>query len=164
MPTEAVKKLTPRHEQIIQFLIANPEMRKQDVARAFGVTPAWLSQLMSSHAFQHQLRQRQDEVFESCVLHDLSERMTAVAHLALDKMEQRLETADDFETAYKSAELTLKNLGYGAARAAGGVPPGVAVQQNNFYTADPAQIAAAREKLQSQSNVVSLPEPSSGDE
>jgi hypothetical protein len=146
----SVAKLTPRHENIIAFLVANPTMRKQDVARAFGVTPAWLSTVIHSDAFQAKLAERQAQFF-SAATQTIREKLETVAHLSLDKLIEHAEFEIETKEIRANAEMALERLGYGA-QGPRGIPFFQQNTQNNFLVADSATLAAARERILARGN------------
>jgi hypothetical protein len=108
-----IQKLSVRHEAILDFLIANPTVSLGDVATKFGVTQPWLSCIIHSDAFQTKLREKQDVMFHHTVL-PLREKMTVVAHMALDKVAQLMPLETELKTVQSVADSVLDRLGFGA--------------------------------------------------
>jgi hypothetical protein len=123
----------------MEFLILNPTMPQRQVAQHFGVTQAWLSTIIHSSAFQLQLKERQDQLFGTNVV-PLHEKMMSLAHLAVDRLSDRVEVTDSGEEVQKIAELALKNLGYGS---------GIAAQEKTGITIEISgeDLARARSKI-----------------
>lgn len=104
--------LNHRHEQIINWLIANPHRPLRDCALAFNYTQSWLSQIVHSDMFQEAYRRRADELGVE-VVHTLKDRLTAYAALALERNIEQLEKPGCSENFLGSAMAnTLKALGY----------------------------------------------------
>jgi hypothetical protein len=137
-----IAKVSPRHDQIIAYLIANPTMKKGDIARHFNVTPAWLSTIIHSDIFQAKLAERQQEFF-SVATAPIAEKLEALADLAIDELTDRVEVENDTAEVREIAKLALERLGYSKGTQA----PGAIVQNNFNLTLSPAQLAAAREKI-----------------
>ena len=130
-----VLRLSHRHDQILQHMIANPTEKLGDVAARFEVSQSWLSVIVHSDTFQEELRKKHAEVFHPAQL-SIQERLTGMAHLALDKLGEEI---DNGKVApgllLETADSVLDRLGYGTKPAGGGnsqtnvfygsLPPGV---------------------------------------
>ena len=142
-----IKSLSIAHQAIMDYLMAHPNERLQDVARHFDYTPQWLSQIIHSDAFQTMLRERQDGVFHHTVL-PLREKMMATAHIAIDKLNELLPTVADARTARDITEGMLDRLGFGAKPIGGN---NLTINQQNttliMPSANEQEIAEARALL-----------------
>lgn len=104
--------LNYRHEQIINWLLANPHRPLRDCALHFNYTQPWLSQIVHSDMFQEAYRRRADELGVE-VVHTLKNRLTAYASLALERNIEKLEGGKCSENFLGSAMAnTLKAFGY----------------------------------------------------
>lgn len=142
-----IDKVGNWHEQLVTFLIANPRMKRSDVARHFQVTPAWLSTVIHSDVFQAKLAERQDECFSSATA-DIKARLESIAHGSLEKLEEKIETTEEVSEIREIAKLALTNLGYN--NGPNGKAPGPGLVQNNFYSVSPELLASARERILTQ--------------
>jgi len=106
-----VQKLSTRHIDILNYLIANPMVKLGDVAAHYGMTQPWLSQVIHSDAFQRMLKERQDDVFHHTVL-PLKEKLTALAHQALDKLSDRVAAETDTKEVREVATSALDRIGF----------------------------------------------------
>lgn len=131
-----IQKVSVKHEAIMDFLMSNPCIALKEVADRFGVTQPWLSCIIHSDAFQTKLREKQDVMFHHTVL-PLREKMTVVAHMALDKVVQQLPLETDLKTIQNTADSVLDRLGFGAKAPA--------VQINNTQN---VQVNTLREELE----------------
>jgi len=111
-----VKKVSIKHEQILQFLIANPTLRMYEVAAHFEVSASWLSVIIHSDAFQHLLEQYQAIVFDETIL-PMRKRLEALAHLSLERLSDQVERSYDMKELRETAKMTLQSLGYGTPAA-----------------------------------------------
>ena len=137
-----IKSLSITHVSIMDFLMANPTMHLSDVAKHFGYTQPWLSQIIHSDAFQNMLKEKQNIAFHHTVL-PLREKITQAAHQALDKVMNLLPQETELRTVKDVAESMLDKIGYGSK----GIPAGATInQQNNFImpNATSEEVAAAR--------------------
>ncbi len=125
-----VLRLSEKHQQILQHMIANPNDKLGNVAATFDVSQSWLSVLIHSDTFQEQLRKKHDEVFHPAQL-SLQERLTGMAHLALDKLGEEIDNGKvSAPVLLETTNSVLDRLGYGS-KPAGGMPG--APVQNNYY-------------------------------
>jgi hypothetical protein len=112
----ALGELKPWHVRVVDHLLAHPNAKIVDVAKAFDVTPQWIGRLMKSDSFKEyfelRLREHQDMVSVEVV-----SKMQHVATKALDHVAKKIETGEvKFAEALDAADLALKGLGYTASR------------------------------------------------
>lgn len=117
-----IQKVSIKHEEIMNFMLANPTRKLQDVARHFGITPGWLSCVIHSEAFQARLAERKDAIFNETVL-PLKEKMMVVAHQALDTLVERVPLMSDKDL-NNLADQTLEKLGFGSKGSHAATQPG----------------------------------------
>lgn len=141
-----VIKLSHTHQAIMAFMVENPEVPLDKVAAKFGYTQGWLSQLIHSSLFQAELHYKQDVHFGEAAL-SVKDRITEAAHQSLARINERVQSGVvSTDTLVDIAEMALKNLGYGAPKAA---PQ--AVINNNTYVNQPVDrtiLAEARATMQ----------------
>ena len=108
-----IQKLSVKHEAIMDYLLANPGMSLGDLAAHFGITQTWLSVVIHSPAFQDRLAEKKDMLFHHTVVATVRDKLTTIAHKALDRMADQL----DFESSHKelreTADMALERLGIG---------------------------------------------------
>ena len=107
-----IKRVSIKHEAILNFLLAHPLVKLRDVAVHFEVSQPWLSQIIHSDAFQRQLRARQDVHFDASIL-PIMDRMQLVAEKAVDKLLESLPYETDVAKLNQVVDKTLNRLGYG---------------------------------------------------
>jgi hypothetical protein len=134
-----IKKVSIKHDAIMDYLLVNPTAPLKTVAYEFGVTQAWLSTIIHSDAFQIQLATKKNELFNGTVL-PLREKVVGLAHAAVEKLGEKLERSEDPAFVLESTDKILHRLGWAPQRVAAGTN----IQQNNFYTADKETLARAR--------------------
>lgn len=118
--TPGIQKLSHKHEEIMNFMLANPTAKLADVAKHVGMTQPWLSCIIHSEAFQASLAIRQDAIFNGTVL-PIKQKMTAIAHQALDQISDRMPMMEDKVVA-SIADSTLDRLGFGSKAPPPGAP------------------------------------------
>lgn len=114
-----IQKVAPRHEQIINWFIANPHRRNADCAAFFGVTQTWLSTIKRSDAYKARMEQRLTEMaadvreafIEQMDLGTLG-KLQVAADIALDRLTEKLEIADDPEFLLEATDKLCHRLGY----------------------------------------------------
>ncbi len=123
----ALKTISHKHQAIMVFLIANPEMKLGQVAMHFDVTQPWLSTVIHSDAFQAKFRPMMKD-YQGEIFLSLTEKMSAVAHQSLDKLAEELLICHGPDLPLKASIAVLDRLGFGTggrgASVAVTVPPG----------------------------------------
>ena len=59
-----ISRVKIHHEQILTWLILNPDKTQGECAAHFGVTETWLSIIINSDVFQSRWRERRDFMAE----------------------------------------------------------------------------------------------------
>lgn len=110
------------HAAMIDLIVANPAISQNELARHFGRTPAWVSLVVRSDAFQAALAERKAELIDPQLRATIEERFKAIAHEALDRVLQKLTgpLPPDDKFLLEAAKLSASALGYGARPQAGG--------------------------------------------
>lgn len=143
-----IKRLTARHYALMDHILAHPTQTQAEWARAFHVTPAWLSTVYHSDLFQTVLNARRGQISENYD-NRIQAKMRAIAEAGLDSLATAL---DDEETPLSAREsitkLALTGLGKLGNKSAA---PTVIVQQNNtsHMTKEDldASVQAARQRI-----------------
>jgi hypothetical protein len=109
-----IRRLNHRHEGVLRWLLANPNRPLGDCAKELGYTPAWLSTVIHSQAFQAELRTRQILLYGEASL-EIRDKLVGAAHLALDKIIESIPVQPP-QFALDASKEVLKSLGYTAPR------------------------------------------------
>lgn len=157
-----VSDLPPKHVAIAEYIAANPERKMGEVAVHFRVSPAWLSTIKRSAAFRELLAAKQ-EILYGYVCETVAEKLTALSEIALDKLTDMVAVATEIDDVREVAAMALDRSGY-APKTAGVI--GGMVQQNNFYSVDPALLEASRRRILERQGITidQLPAPSRAEE
>lgn len=134
----AITRVHYTHDAMIDLIIANPAISQNAIAKHFGYTVPWVSRIFNSDAFQARLAERKSDLVDPLLLMSIDDRLSVIAKRSLDIVQEKLETSQSLDTAFKAAELSLKSLGYGARQA------NVSVQQN-FVVAMPQKVENAQD-------------------
>jgi hypothetical protein len=138
-----IQKLGYSHEAMIDQMIANPAISGRELARLFGVTEAWLSQIKSSNAFRERMAQRRAELVDPLLKAELDEKFSMMAHLSADRIIKELSKPEEevpVEVAMQAAAFGAKALGVGGFGAKVSV---------NVAPADPNRLDRIADRLRS---------------
>lgn len=155
------------HEELLEFTLANPRASLQEASLFFNVSISWISIVKNTDAFRELWAKRRGEHF-SRVSATVSERVTALAEITVDKLTQKVELDPDVSIAQlkEVGDLALKALGFGVSKGNLNIHTGPQ-QTNNTFLIDKDTLAAARaakarltrESERAHSNLLSLPAP-----
>lgn len=108
-----VEKLKYSHEAMIDVLVAQPRIKQGELAAMFGYTPAWVSRVMGSDAFQAALAKRRTEIADPFLVATMDEMLNGLARQSIEVLTRKLEATDSADLALKTADLSLKAAGFG---------------------------------------------------
>lgn len=114
-PDEARQALVPySHEELIEVAIANPGWGTTSLAKHFGQTPGWISNVVASDEFQRRLDPVRSQVKQPFLTATLEERFRGLTLRSMEVLQQRLDDPKVQDaTVLKAAELGIKALGLG---------------------------------------------------
>lgn len=138
-----LQKVQPWMERLADLMIAYPEARLKELAQLFGRSATWLSIAKNSDVFKDYWRVRSEQ-HSLGVTGDIKSKAFAAVELALDNLNEKLETMGDQMT----ADTLLQIVDVNTKRFAPTAVPQQAPQINfnlGLVTAD--QLAEARAKL-----------------
>lgn len=114
-----VAKVNYSHKDMIDFIIANPGITQRDLAKRYGYTEGWISNVMASDAWQSALAARRAEICDPVLVATVEERFRGVTLLSLERLKQKLEAPQvSDQVVLRAVELGAKALGVG-----GNAPP-----------------------------------------
>lgn len=107
-------KIRYTHADMIDFIIANPGISQGALAARYGYTQSWISQVMSSDAFQSALAARREEVVDPVLVATVDERFKAMTQRSLDRLMEKLDAPQVSDNVVlRAVELGAKALGIG---------------------------------------------------
>lgn len=110
----ALQKVRYSHAAMIDLIIENPWISQNEIAARFGYTPAWISNVFASDAFQSAMAVRRDEIIDPALKATVQERFRALVIQSLERLQGFLAApACPPAVALKAAELGAKALGLG---------------------------------------------------
>lgn len=111
-----VAKLNYSHEEMVRQILANPSVSQNQLAAMFGYTPGWISQVLSSDAFQARLAEVRDKLEDPILIATIKERTEALYIRSLQILQEKLDrpaTSVPDSLALKAAELGARGIGIG---------------------------------------------------
>lgn len=124
-----IAKLRYSHEAMVDLIVQNPWISQNDLAAAFGYSPAWISCVLASDAFQTRLAARREEIVDPAIKATIEERFRALVIRSLEVLQTKLsQPVVNDQVALRAAELGAKALGIGGHAAPPPAPPGDRLQ------------------------------------
>lgn len=111
----AIQKVNYSHDAMIDQIVANPWVSQGQLARYFGYTEGWVSQIIASDSFQSRLAERKNELVDPTIRATIEERFKGLVIQSLEVLRRKLESpiVSD-ELALKALDVAAKAAGYGA--------------------------------------------------
>jgi hypothetical protein len=149
-----IANLSPTHEQMLNWLVLNPEKSQRELADHFGFTQSWVSSILHSDLFQAALKEKQGAIF-SMVAASIPAKLARAADLAIEGLTTQIEGSQDKDFLLDATDKILHRMGYApqSARAPAGSPVN---QQNNFFISA-ADLNEARDMMQANAQRLSPP-------
>lgn len=116
-PSVRPPKIRYTHEAMADLILENPWISQNQLAAHFGYSPAWISTVITSDAFQSFLATRRAELVDPELRLTLEERFRALTTKSLQVLQEKLSKPADQvsdQLALRAAELGAKSLGIGA--------------------------------------------------
>jgi len=114
---KGVVKIRYTHDAMIDQILANPCISQNQLAIHFGYTAGWVSQIISSDAFQSRLAERSKEIVDPILQVSVKAQFEGLISRSLEILRHKLDKPPDQipdNLALRSADLAAKALGYGA--------------------------------------------------
>ena len=112
------------HDGMIDLIIADPSISQNALARHFGYTASWVSQIISSDSFQSRLAERTKDLVDPLIVKSVQQRFQALVLRSMEILQEKLNRPSDEipdQLALRALELSTRAAGYGAKDS--GVPP-----------------------------------------
>lgn len=129
-----IKRTHYSHEAMIDEIIANPNVKQNELAKTFERSVPWISRIIGSDAFQAALAKRREEITDPFLIATVEERFRGLAFQSLDIITEKLELTRNVDIAMKALDVSVKALGFGSR---GGGP----TQNNQFVIQLPPKSA-----------------------
>lgn len=109
-------KIRYTHDAMVDLIIANPEKSQNWIAEQFGYTPAWVSTIFTSDAFQARLAQRRAELVDPALIATIEHKFKAMAHrsaeILMEKLNNPIEKISD-QLALQAFQISTRAAGFG---------------------------------------------------
>jgi hypothetical protein len=109
-----INKMSYTHDAMVDLILQNPMISQGDIARTFGYTESWVSQIVRSDSFRESLAARKGELIDPILKASLEDRINALAHRSIDILLEQLDMKGNPEIALKALDLTTRAKNYGA--------------------------------------------------
>lgn len=133
-----IEKVRYSHDAMIDVILARPTIKQGELATLFEVSPAWVSRIIGSDAFQAVLAKRRQELSDPIILATMEEKLRGVADQSLEIIAEKLQATQSADLALKTLGLATTALGFGAKDRGPG-------QQVNFVVNLPPKAASAED-------------------
>lgn len=137
MPAKPPVKVSTRHDELILYILMNPEMKRGEIARDLGYSESWLSVIMSSDIFKSRMASLQEE-YLAAAFANIENKLDATLGMALDRIMEQLEMGkihdEDFYHKVLSAVHKLRS----------GEGGGISIQDSNVLVATAEELQQAR--------------------
>lgn len=139
-----VAKIGYSHQDMIDFIIANPGVTQNALAARYGYSVGWVSNVMASDAWQSAMAARRAEIVDPALAATVEERFKGITLLSLTRLQQKLEAPQVSDNVVlKAVELGAKAMGVG-----GNAPP--AAPQGDHLAALANRLIELQSRVRSQ--------------
>jgi hypothetical protein len=116
VPQPAIAKVGYSHDAMINLLIARQgRISQNDLAAYFGYTASWISQIMSSDAFQARFAERTKELVDPAIRDEAQSGFRDILRRSQELLMQKLNAPKvSDQLVIRSTEVAGRALGYGA--------------------------------------------------
>ena len=102
------------HEDMIDYIIANPEAHQGTLAARYGYSQAWICQVMQSDAWQSLAAKRRAEIVDPVLMSSINERFAAMTVRSIQRLMEKLDApVVSDQVVLKAVELGAKAMGVG---------------------------------------------------
>lgn len=116
-PKPPIQKLNYSHDGMINLILAHRGITQNQIAVHFGYSASWVSQVMSSDAFQARLAERAAEIEDPTLRATIEEGLKGLLARSMEILKEKLNAspaAVPDQLAIRTLELSTRALGYGA--------------------------------------------------
>lgn len=112
-------KIKYSHQDMIDFIIANPHVGQAALALRYGYSQGWISNVMASDAWQVAMAARREEIVDPALKLTIEERFRGLTVRSLDRLMEKLDAPQvSDQIVLRAVELGAKAMGVG-----GNAPP-----------------------------------------
>ena len=114
--TSGIVKVTYTHDAMIDVILQEPTVTTKELSELFGYSPAWVSRILASDAFQARLADRKSALVDPVIAQSVNTRMKAVVIQATDIVREKLDAEASASYAIEALGLASKALGLGGGK------------------------------------------------
>ncbi len=112
-----IQKINYSHDGMINMILAHRGITQNQLAAHFGYSASWISQVMTSDAFQARLAERAMEIEDPTLRASVEDNLKGLVSRSMEILKEKLkrnpeEIPDNL--AIRTLELSTRALGYGA--------------------------------------------------
>lgn len=116
-PNQGIGKVRYTHDAMVDLIITNPAISQNELARHFGYTAGWVSQIIASDAFQTRLAERAGQLIDPMIQTSVKQRFDALVLRSMELLQEKLnkqahEVPDNL--VLRTLEVASRAAGYGA--------------------------------------------------
>ena len=104
------------HKGMVDLIVANPGISQNEIAAKLGYSASWVSQIISSDAFQVMLADRTKEIVDPAIRATVEEQFKGLIFRSLEVLREKMSLPSGVipdNLALRTAELSSRALGYG---------------------------------------------------
>lgn len=120
IPAGAIQKVNYTHDGMINLILANRGITQNAIAAHYGYSASWVSQVMSSDAFQARLMERAAEIEDPTLRATVEDSLRGLVARSMEIIKEKLNgpaASVPDNLALRTLELSTRALGYGAREA-----------------------------------------------
>lgn len=113
----AIARVNYTHDGMINLILANRGISQNEIARHFGYSASWVSQVMTSDMFQARLLERAGEIEDPTLRASVEDGLKGMLARSMEIIKEKLKAepaAIPDNLALRTLELSTRALGYGA--------------------------------------------------
>lgn len=116
-------KVKYSHIDMIDFIIAHPACRLEDIAKRYGYTVSWICNVQASDAWKSAMAKRRSELVDPIMHATLTERFEGMTVRSVERLMEKLNApVVSDQVVLRAVELGAKAMGIGG-NAASAPPP-----------------------------------------
>jgi hypothetical protein len=127
------------------YMLLNPTKSQGEIARDLGYTQSWVSTIVNTDMFQQKYAAAR-QTYEGTVFISLHEKTTSAAHMALDRLMEKLESENTLGPDFY-LDATNKLLQRLTPPSSNPTPGPNGITQNNLIVASAEDLARANQAL-----------------
>lgn len=102
------------HDAMIDLILTRPGITQTEIAATYGYTPAWVSNIIASDAFQAKLADRREQFIDPVIKASIEERLKGLVVRSIAVLNEKLDQPQvSDKVALRALELGAKGLGIG---------------------------------------------------